>query len=118
MKLITVNRNASEADCTLSKFFSDDGLVTGVGVEDEKRDKKVKGETRIDAGLYDLGLRISPRFSKEYFRDDNGNVIHHSKRTTPNEVLICATDQRKQFLPIRFCRLLCRVNPLLISAFE
>jgi hypothetical protein len=82
MKLITVNRQPSEADCTLSKFFSDDGLITGVGVEDEKRDVKVKGETCIDAGLYDLDLRFSPRFSKEYFRDDKGNIIHLSKRTT------------------------------------
>lgn len=82
MKLITVNRQPSGVDCTLSKFFSDDGLVTGFGVEDEKRDVKVKGETRIPAGLYDLDLRISPRFSKEYYRDANGNLIAASKRTT------------------------------------
>jgi len=25
---------------------------------------------------------VSPRFSKEYFRDDNGNIILASKRTT------------------------------------
>lgn len=82
MKLITVNREPSEADCTLSKFISDDGLISGVGVEDEKRSVKVKGETRIDAGIYDLDLRYSPKFSKEYFRDDNGNIILASKRTT------------------------------------
>lgn len=82
MKLIIVERQESEVDCTLSKFFSDDGLVTGVGVEDEKREVKVKGETCIDAGIYDLDLRISPRFTKEYFRDENGNLIAASKRTT------------------------------------
>lgn len=82
MKKITVQRQPSDKDWTLSKFFSDDGLITGVGVEDEFRADKVKGETRIPAGTYDLDLRISPRFSKEYFRDENGNLIHTSKRTT------------------------------------
>lgn len=82
MKKITVQRQTSAKDWTLSKFYSDDGLVTGVGVEDEKRDVKVKSETRIPAGLYDFDLRISPKFSKEYYRDGNGNVIHASKRNT------------------------------------
>ena len=82
MKKIIVTRDPSAKDWTLSKFLSDDGLVVGVGVEDEKRDTKLKGETRIPAGTYDLDLRISPRFSKEYFRDGNGNLIASSKRTT------------------------------------
>ena len=82
MKLITVNRQPNTSDWTLSKFISDDGLISGVGVEDEKRDVKIKGETRIPAGIYDLDLRLSPRFTKEYARDENGNLILVSKRTT------------------------------------
>lgn len=70
---ITVKRFPSEDDWTLSEFFID-GVKKGVGVEDEKRDVKVKGETRIPAGIYELGLRQSPKFSKAYYVDKDGNL--------------------------------------------
>ena len=80
MKKITVERQTSAKDWTLSKFFSDDGLVTGVGVEDEMRAVKVKGETCIPNGIYDLDLRHSPKFSESYYRDGNGNIISSKDR--------------------------------------
>jgi hypothetical protein len=83
MKHIFVERQPSTKDWTLSKFYSDCKTISGVGVEDEKRTTKVKGETCIPAGTYPLDLRISPRFSKEYYRDDDGNLIAPSQRTTP-----------------------------------
>lgn len=83
IKELFVDRLPSEKDWTLSKFYSDDQSVSGVGVEDEKRDVKVKGETRIDNATYPLGLRHSPKFSKHYFRDDEGFIIAAKERTTP-----------------------------------
>lgn len=80
---ITVTRKPSAKDWTLSNFSSDDGKISGVGIEDEKRDIKVHGETRIPNGVYDMSLRISPRFSSSYYRDDEGNLILPKDRTTP-----------------------------------
>lgn len=75
MKEIFVNRQKSAKDWTLSTFESDDKLIKGVGVEDEFRTIKVKGETRIDAGRYELKLTESPKFSHEYYRDEHGNLM-------------------------------------------
>lgn len=75
LRKITINRQPSQRDWTLSTFTADDGSFKGVGVEDEKRNVKVHGETRIDAGLYELTLTDSPKFSKEYYRDEAGNLI-------------------------------------------
>lgn len=82
--LVNVKRLPSEKDWTLSEFFID-GKKKGVGVEDEKREIKVHGETRITEGLYNLGLRYSPKFSSFYFRDDEGNLLHVSQRITPEQ---------------------------------
>lgn len=90
VKLFTVNRLKGEADWTLSKFDFD-GKEMGVGIEDEKRDVKVKGETRLDAGLYDLALRNSPHFSNSYYRDDDGNLIHAIDRRTPEQIAMYST---------------------------
>lgn len=70
---VTVLRDESEADWTLSDFHFN-GVHKGVGVEDEKREVKIKGETRIANDLYDMELRYSPKFSNSYLRDDNGNI--------------------------------------------
>lgn len=82
VNLVLVDRLKGEADWTLSKFYFD-GKEMGVGVEDEKRDIKVKGETRVDAGLYNLDLRVSPKFSHAYYRDDEGELIHATERVSP-----------------------------------
>lgn len=68
---ITVDRFPSTKEWTLSEF-SILGVKRGVGVEDEKRDVKVFGETRIPNGIYELELTVSPKFSKSYYADENG----------------------------------------------
>ncbi len=70
---IIVERYPSEKEWTLSDFFIN-GKKSGVGVEDEYRLEKVKGETRIPNGIYELGLRDSPKFSSSYFVDEHGNL--------------------------------------------
>ena len=68
-------------DSTRTKFYFN-GEFKGYGVEDEHRDIKVKGETRVDNGLYEGGFRYSPKFSRHYYRDDEGEIIKARKRTT------------------------------------
>lgn len=86
-RYITVQRQLTQKDLTLSSFSSKDINIKGVGIEDEKRNVKVAGETRIDAGIYPIQLMNSPHFSKEYWRDDDGNLIHFKVRSTaPSEV--------------------------------
>lgn len=82
---ITVNRKPSTAEWTLSSFSSNDNSISGVGVEDEFRALKVHGETRIGAGIYNLGLHYPSNFSKEYYRDDFGNLILAKERTTQEQ---------------------------------
>lgn len=82
VKDVTVLRDQSEKDWTLSEFHFN-GSRRGFGCEDEKREVKVKGETRIPNGTYFLGLRISPKFSEEYYRDEDGYIIRRIDRNTP-----------------------------------
>jgi hypothetical protein len=70
---IIVERFPSEKDWTLSEFFIN-GVKQGVGVEDEKRDVKVFGETRIPNGIYELEITHSPKFSGSYFSDVSGYI--------------------------------------------
>lgn len=70
---IFVNRFPSEKDWTLSEFGIL-GKKYGVGVEDEQRDVKKHGETRINNGIYEVELVFSPRFSNCYFVDAHGNL--------------------------------------------
>lgn len=70
---IVVERFPSEKDWTLSEFFVD-GKKVGVGVEDEKREVKVFGETRIPNGIYELDITNSPKFSNSYYVDISGNI--------------------------------------------
>lgn len=79
---IKVNRQKGTKEWTLSSFLSVCNTVKGVGVEDEFRAIKVKGETRVPAGTYGLTLTHSPKFSAEYFRDDQGNLILAKDRIT------------------------------------
>lgn len=91
---INVKRFPSEADWTLSEFFIGIGfdrtimpvVRSGVGVEDEYRDKKVFGETRIPNGIYEMDLVDSPRFSKSFYMDENGylNKIKNERFNIPH----------------------------------
>lgn len=66
MAQIEVLRYPSEKDWTLSEFYIL-GVLFGYGVEDEYREVKVPGETRIPAGVYEIHLTDSPTFSKSYY---------------------------------------------------
>lgn len=67
--IITVKRLISNADETLSAIYVDDDLVC-YGLEDERREVKIAGETRIPAGEYPVKLRtegsIHPRYAKSF----------------------------------------------------
>jgi len=91
---VIVNRFPSESDWTLSKFYIL-GQEFGVGIEDEFRQVKVHGETRIPNGTYELTLTDSPKFSKSYFESSRvpeikpkkgGEFIHPHKLITVNNV--------------------------------
>ena len=62
---ITVNRVASTDDETLS-IVSVDGKVQCFGLEDEYREDKIIGETRIPAGEYKVTLRTVGGFHNRY----------------------------------------------------
>ena len=52
------NRIASNSDSTLGVLSIDDKL-RGFVIEDEFREEKVSGETRIDAGMYEVERRMA-----------------------------------------------------------
>lgn len=81
MLQINVERFDKSAFYTLSKFYIN-GEFAGYGIEDPVRDEKIFGETAIPAGTYTLRLTHSPKFSKEYYRDNEGNLILANKRKT------------------------------------
>lgn len=62
---ILVERFNSGSDDTLGRVFIG-GKLMCFSIEDEKRAVKVKGETRIPAGTYKVGLRHSPKFSPKF----------------------------------------------------
>lgn len=86
--LITVYREPSEKDWTLSRFELFNG-VTGVGVEDEKRDVKVHGETCIPIGIYEIDITDSPKFSKSYYVDKDGYLsqVKNERFNTPHKLI-------------------------------
>ena len=62
---ITVERIHSNDDATLSVIFID-GVFECFGIEDEFREDKVAGETRIKADIYTLGIRDVGGFHNRY----------------------------------------------------
>ena len=54
--ILTNIRNISNDDSTLGTLLKD-GVPIGFVIEDEYRKKKIKGETRIHKGVYNLILR-------------------------------------------------------------
>ena len=83
--IATVTRYLNESDWTISRFNILD-KVFGFGIDDEKREVKVHGETRIDEGVYKFGLRNSPKFSNTYYRNDFGKLILAKDRKTPEQI--------------------------------
>lgn len=62
---ITVNRVTSDNDSTISTIEID-GEFECFGLEDEYREGKIIGETRIPAGRYKIGLRTTGGFHARY----------------------------------------------------
>lgn len=86
--IITVTREPSEKDWTLSRFELFNG-VFGFGVEDEARAVKVKGETCVPVGTYELDLRDSPKFSKSYYADKDGllSQVKNDRFNKPHQLI-------------------------------
>ena len=62
---VVVKRFADNGNATLSAFFID-GKFQCFGVEDEERENKLSGETRVLEGIYDLVLRSEGGFHERY----------------------------------------------------
>lgn len=76
--LITVDRFTSDSETTVSRV-SVDGQFVCFGLEDEFRTQKVKGETRIPAGRYRIGVRTEGGFHNRYknrFADMHRGMLH------------------------------------------
>ena len=72
--LLKVVRDKFHSDWTLGKLYLND-IHDGYTVEDEIRDVKVKGETAIPYGTYELGSRYSPKFSSSYLWSDTAKML-------------------------------------------
>ncbi len=77
--LIDVQRYKSNSEATLSRVTVIDSgnlLFSCYGLEDEHRDVKVRGETRIPEGLYKVGLRTTGGHHYRYSNDRRFKSIH------------------------------------------
>lgn len=75
---IIVNRITSDTDATISTVSVDDSFIC-FGLEDEHRNVKVKSETRIPAGTYNIGIRHEGGFHNRYkkrFSDSHKGMLH------------------------------------------
>jgi hypothetical protein len=68
MALIKVERFIHHADCEISRVYIRDKFFC-FAIEDAARTTKIKGETCIPLGTYDLGVRHSPSFSPRLGHD-------------------------------------------------
>jgi len=78
---LTVKRFADNGDTTLGAFYID-GVFQCFTVEDEERAEKVKGETRIPNGIYNIKLReaggFHDRYKKKYGNIHKGMLCVHN----------------------------------------
>ncbi len=73
--ILKVNRIASSSQSTLSVMTLTEGEKVRArcfGIEDERREIKVSGETRIDSGKYLLTLRTVGGFNRRYAKKFGG----------------------------------------------
>ncbi len=68
---IDVDRFISDEDTTISRVIVD-GQFLCFGLEDEYREEKVVGETRIPAGTYRVTLRTEGGFHERYAKRFSG----------------------------------------------
>ncbi len=62
---IRVDRFVSDSDSTISRILID-GKFVCFGLEDEYREEKIVGETRIPKGVYKIALRTEGGFHNRY----------------------------------------------------
>ncbi len=62
---LVIKRILGTSEATLSNLFLDEEFEC-FGLEDEHREVKVKGETRIPAGIYDINVRTIGGFHNRY----------------------------------------------------
>ena len=80
---IQVKRFGDNGKASMGLFYID-GIFNGFTIEDEERDIKVKGETRVPEGVYAVNLRneggFNERYSKKYGDMHKGMLcIHNAK---------------------------------------
>ncbi len=68
MALVKIERFIHHPDCEISRVFVRDKFFC-FSIEDAARTTKIKGETCIPLGTYDLGTRFSPHFSPKLGHD-------------------------------------------------
>lgn len=76
--ILKIARYDFHPDWTIGKLFLYD-KHDGYTIEDEIRDKKVKGETAIPYGRYKLGTRVSPKFSSSFLYSKTLNKLIEPK---------------------------------------
>lgn len=88
---VLVERLKHDDDSSISTFKID-GKFECFGVEDEPRVEKVAGESRVQAGIYNLGLRteggMHPRYKAIYGDMHKGMICIYN---APDWKLICPT---------------------------
>lgn len=76
--LLTVIRNTFSKEWTVGQLLVQ-GVLKGYTIEDEIRAVKVKGETAIPFGTYELSFRQSPKFSSSFLYSEKLNVLIEPK---------------------------------------
>lgn len=77
-KLLSLERFLFKPDWTIGRMHIH-GVQECYVIEDEIREVKVKGETAIPYGVYDLGTRISPKFSSNYYWNEGKQKLISAK---------------------------------------
>lgn len=70
-----VLRDVLAVGFTLGKLNHPNGKQLAFTVEDEVREKKIKGVTAVPFGKYELALRYSPKFSDSFYADKDYTLI-------------------------------------------
>jgi hypothetical protein len=84
MRKLTLIRFSDDGDSTLGLLFLD-GKFQTYTLEDEYRNKKVSGETRIPAGTYTLGIRdVMSGLTKKYRNRYSWFKYHLHVKDVPN----------------------------------
>ena len=73
-EFLTIDRFDKNNFRTFGAMYQEGELI-GYTIEDPERERKIKGETAIWKGVYPLGFRQSPRFSKLFLWSDTAKKL-------------------------------------------